>query len=83
MSLYFYIFKNFHDSIYSQWQVLVLWISVSSKGDWFLSSCRPDYQPPLILPVTSEMVGEESRSEQKEFKILATSESDGFSEVGN
>ncbi|XP_061344896.1 uncharacterized protein LOC133290798 [Gastrolobium bilobum] len=57
-------------------------ISVSSKGEQFLASSRPDYQPPLVLSLTAEMLGEEeNRSPQEEFKILGTSESDGFSEA--
>nr|XP_027112941.1 uncharacterized protein LOC113731733 [Coffea arabica] len=33
-------------------------ISVGPKGLEFLSSCRPDYQPPLYVAVTSEMIGD-------------------------
>ena len=62
-------------------------ISVSSKGEQFLSSARPDYQPPLVLPVTSEMADDEEHKstlgEVEDFKSLATLERDGFSEVGN
>lgn len=61
-------------------------ISVSSKGVQFLSSARPDYQPPLFLPVTSEMVDDEEHkstsSEVEEFKSLATLECEGLSQVG-
>lgn len=48
-----------------------------------MASCRPDYQPPLILSLTTEMLGEEENGSTEDFKILATSESGGFSEVGN
>ncbi|PRQ34889.1 putative DNA helicase [Rosa chinensis] len=34
-------------------------VSVSRKGEQFLSSAGPDHQPPLVLPVTSEMVDDE------------------------
>ncbi|KAK7305580.1 hypothetical protein VNO77_43486 [Canavalia gladiata] len=56
-------------------------ISVSSKGEQFLASSRPDYQPPLVLSLTAEMLGEEEdRSAQEEFKTSVTLESEGFSE---
>ncbi|KEH34543.1 putative DNA helicase [Medicago truncatula] len=55
-------------------------ISVSSKGEKFLASCRPDYQPPLVLPLVGELEEEENRS-REEIKILPTSESEGFSEA--
>lgn len=62
-------------------------ISVSSKGEQFLSSARPDYQPPLVLPVSSEMVEDDEHksksSEVEEYKSLATCDCEGFSEVGN
>jgi hypothetical protein len=45
-----------------------------------LASSRPDYQPPLVLPLVGELEEEENRSTE-EFKNLATSESQGFSEV--
>jgi len=64
-----------------------LCISVSSKGKQFLSSARPDYQPPLFLPVTSEMEDDgENKSASREvedFKSFATLKREGFSEVGN
>ncbi|GLT61087.1 hypothetical protein SLA2020_338180 [Shorea laevis] len=60
-------------------------VSVSSKGVQFLSSARPDYQPPLFLPVTSEMVDDEEHkstsSEVEEFKSLATLECEGLSQI--
>ncbi|XP_020203680.1 uncharacterized protein LOC109789190 [Cajanus cajan] len=57
-------------------------ISVSSKGEQFLASSRPDYQPPLVLTLTSEMLGEEDNGNtQEEFKTLSTSESERFSEA--
>ncbi|KAL3517927.1 hypothetical protein ACH5RR_020516 [Cinchona calisaya] len=37
-------------------------VSVSPKGFQFLSSCKPDYQPPLYLPVTSEMMGNDENN---------------------
>ncbi|WJX37048.1 DNA helicase [Trifolium repens] len=55
-------------------------VSVSSKGEQFLASSRPDYQPPLVLPLVGELEEEENRSTE-EFKNLATSESQGFSEA--
>ena len=61
-------------------------ISVSSKGEQFLRSARPDYQPPLFLPVTSEMVDDEchksTSGEVQEFKRLATLEWEGLLQVG-
>ncbi|KAK7387319.1 hypothetical protein VNO78_28037 [Psophocarpus tetragonolobus] len=56
-------------------------ISVGSKGEQFLASSTPDYQPPLVLTLTAEMVGEENGNTQEEFKTLSTSESEGFSEA--
>ncbi|CAH1417998.1 unnamed protein product [Lactuca virosa] len=32
-------------------------VSVSMEGAKFLRSCRPDHQPPLLLPITSELGG--------------------------
>ncbi|KAK1428580.1 hypothetical protein QVD17_17418 [Tagetes erecta] len=32
-------------------------VSVSPEGAKFLRSCRPDHQPPLLLPITSETEG--------------------------
>ena len=49
-----------------------------------MASSTPDYQPPLVLSLTAEMLGEEDNgSTQEGFKTLATSELEGFSEVGN
>ncbi|XP_014519149.1 uncharacterized protein LOC106776266 isoform X1 [Vigna radiata var. radiata] len=57
-------------------------ISVSSRGEQFLASSRPDYQPPLVLTLTAEMLGEEDNGNtQDEFITLSTSELDGFSEA--
>lgn len=60
-------------------------VSVSPKGQQYLSSARPDYQPPLVLPVSSEMLDDEEHNsisgEVEEFKSLATSEFKGYSEV--
>lgn len=59
--------------------------SVSRKGEQFLSSAGPDHQPPLVLPVTSEMVDDEDNKstsgEVGEIKGLSTLECEGFSEV--
>ncbi|GAU18592.1 hypothetical protein TSUD_124230 [Trifolium subterraneum] len=41
---------------------------------------RPDYQPPLVLPLVGELEEDENRSTE-EFKNVAASESQGFSEV--
>lgn len=64
-----------------------LCISVSSKGKQFLSSARPDYQPPLFLPVTSEMEDDQENKsasrEVEDFKSFAALKREGFSEVGN
>ncbi|MED6216776.1 hypothetical protein PIB30_011103 [Stylosanthes scabra] len=57
-------------------------ISVSLKGEQFLSSSTPDYQPPLVLLLTAELLKEEENvSTLEEPKTLATSDLDGFSEV--
>ncbi|KAF5749986.1 Werner syndrome ATP-dependent helicase-like isoform X1 [Tripterygium wilfordii] len=60
-------------------------VSVSSKGQQYLSSARPDHQPPLVLTMTSEMIKDRefqsTSSEVGEFKSLATPECDGFSKA--
>ncbi|CAI9107204.1 OLC1v1006509C2 [Oldenlandia corymbosa var. corymbosa] len=33
-------------------------VSLTAKGLQFLSSCRPDYQPPLYLPIASETISD-------------------------
>ncbi|KAA8550481.1 hypothetical protein F0562_002165 [Nyssa sinensis] len=58
-------------------------VSVSPKGVQFLSSSRPDHQPPLVLPVTSEMVSDEHRNTSGkvgEFNGLASMECEGLSQ---
>ncbi|CAK9180223.1 unnamed protein product [Ilex paraguariensis] len=60
-------------------------VSVSSKGLQFLSSCRPDHQPPLILRMTGEMVDHEEQknrpSEVSEFNGLAPLQYEGLSQA--
>ncbi|KAJ9167340.1 hypothetical protein P3X46_022003, partial [Hevea brasiliensis] len=60
-------------------------VSVGKKGVQFLSSARPDYQPRLVLPLTSEMADDEeyqsATSGVGEFKNFVTLESEGFSEA--
>lgn len=46
-----------------------------------MDSCRPDYQPPLVLSLVGEMLGEEENRSTQESNILATSELEGSSEV--
>ncbi|XP_076957204.1 uncharacterized protein LOC143632618 [Bidens hawaiensis] len=48
-------------------------VSVSPEGAKFLRSCRPDHQPPLLLPITSESGGASD--------IKAGLEYDGLSQV--
>ncbi|KVI03754.1 hypothetical protein Ccrd_017930, partial [Cynara cardunculus var. scolymus] len=36
-------------------------VSVSQEGAKFLRSCRPDHQPPLLLPITCESDGNEDK----------------------
>ncbi|KAG9152501.1 hypothetical protein Leryth_016425 [Lithospermum erythrorhizon] len=48
-------------------------ISVSSKGQNFLSSCTPDHQPPLYLVVTSEMTGYENKETGEQDEELSAS----------
>ena len=59
--------------------------SVSPKGLQFLRSSKPDDQPTLRLPVTSEMSGDEEYrnklSEFGEFNGLAPLKNEGLSEV--
>ncbi|GFZ20021.1 RECQ helicase SIM [Actinidia rufa] len=59
-------------------------VSVSPKGLQFLRSSKPDNQPMLLLPVTSEMSGDEEYrnklSEFGEFNGLAPLKSEGLSE---
>ncbi|XP_009379064.2 ATP-dependent DNA helicase RecQ-like [Pyrus x bretschneideri] len=60
-------------------------VSLSPKAYQFLSSAGPDHQPPLFLPLTSEMVNDEDNKhasgEVGEIKSLATLECEGFSEA--
>ncbi|KAL5580452.1 hypothetical protein UlMin_012894 [Ulmus minor] len=60
-------------------------ISVSPKGDQFLSSATPDHQPPLVLPVTSEMADdEENKSRLDDVGVVNTSailEREGISQA--
>ncbi|XP_057483339.1 uncharacterized protein LOC130770070 isoform X2 [Actinidia eriantha] len=59
-------------------------VSVSPKGLQFLRSSKPDNQPTLLLPVTSEMSGDEEYrnklSEFGEFNGLAPLKNEGLSE---
>ncbi|MFS7903155.1 putative DNA helicase [Helianthus anomalus] len=48
-------------------------VSVGPEGAKFLRSCRPDHQPPLLLPITSESGGNDD--------IKAGSEHDGLSQA--
>ncbi|GAV80936.1 DEAD domain-containing protein/Helicase_C domain-containing protein/HRDC domain-containing protein/RQC domain-containing protein [Cephalotus follicularis] len=60
-------------------------VSVSSKGEKYLCSASPDHQPPLVLPLTSEMVDDDEKqsisSGRGEFESLTTLEHEGFSEA--
>lgn len=60
---------------------------MSSKGEQYLRSARPDHQPPLLLQISSELFGDEghqkSSSGIRDLKGLSALEQDGFSEVGN
>ncbi|KAL7247130.1 hypothetical protein ACSBR2_002113 [Camellia fascicularis] len=60
-------------------------VSVSPKGMQFLSSSKPDHQPPLVLPVTDELSGNEKPrnklGEVKEFIGLSPLEYEGLSEA--
>ncbi|XP_059626343.1 uncharacterized protein LOC132269235 [Cornus florida] len=60
-------------------------VSVSAKGRQFLSSSTPDHQPPLLLPVTSEMVSDEENRNTLgnvgEFNGLNSMEYEGLSQA--
>lgn len=60
---------------------------MSPKGEQYLSAARPDYQPPLVLPLTGEMVDgkehENTSNRVGDLKSVTTLEKEGFSEVGN
>lgn len=59
-------------------------ISVGPKGLQFLSSCRPDYQPPLYLAVTSEMIGDVDKypiDEARDFGGLIPAGFEGMSQA--
>lgn len=60
-------------------------ISVSPKGVQFLSSCMPDHQPPLLLPVIDDFVGEaehkNTMGEAGEVNGMAPLKSEGLSEA--
>ncbi|KAH9620539.1 hypothetical protein KSS87_012645 [Heliosperma pusillum] len=58
-------------------------VSVSVKGAEYLSSARPDWQPPLVLPLLDEMCEEEIESSQVQvggLKSSTPSECKGLSE---
>ncbi|XP_074319274.1 uncharacterized protein LOC141656323 [Silene latifolia] len=58
-------------------------VSVSVKGAQYLSSARPDWQPPLVLPLLDEMCDEEIESSQVQvgsLKSATPSECEGLSE---
>ncbi|KAI3787971.1 hypothetical protein L2E82_00509 [Cichorium intybus] len=55
-------------------------VSVSQEGQKFLRSCRPDHQPPLLLPMTSESGPyEDNRSTAGD--SMAVSGHDGLSQA--
>ncbi|EEF35962.1 conserved hypothetical protein [Ricinus communis] len=60
-------------------------VSVHTKGEKYLSSARPDYQPPLVLPLTDQMVDDEeyqcTTGGVENFNSLATLQSESFLEV--
>ncbi|KAJ4829824.1 hypothetical protein Tsubulata_025335 [Turnera subulata] len=60
-------------------------VSVSQKGKQYLSSARPDYQPPLLLPLTNEMVNEEEHQSTTvkvgDLESVVTLRCEGFSEA--
>ncbi|XP_019166938.1 PREDICTED: uncharacterized protein LOC109162707 [Ipomoea nil] len=60
-------------------------VRVSPKGLQFLNSCNPDYQPPLFLPMTSEMVVDEgsgdTSTETRGNNGLASTEFEGLSQA--
>ncbi|KAJ4719262.1 ATP-dependent DNA helicase [Melia azedarach] len=60
-------------------------VSVSPKGEQYLSAARPDYQPPLVLPLTGEMVDgkehENTSNRVGDLKSVTTLEKEGFSEA--
>lgn len=47
----------------------------------FLNSCSPDNQPPLYLPLTPDMVGNDADGEAGLVNGLSQHESDGLSQV--
>lgn len=59
---------------------------MSPKGFQFLTSCKPDYQPPLYLPLTSEMISDEENKypidEARDFGGLIHAGFGGMSQVG-
>ncbi|CAN0876826.1 ATP-dependent DNA helicase RecQ [Linum grandiflorum] len=58
-------------------------ISVSSKGKDFVSSSRLDHQPPLVLPLTSEMTNDEDHQSNTngESNGSSATECEGFSQA--
>ncbi|XP_048227320.1 probable ATP-dependent DNA helicase RecQ [Ricinus communis] len=60
-------------------------VSVHTKGEKYLSSARPDYQPPLVLPLTDQMVDDEeyqcTTGGVENFNSLATLQSESFLEA--
>ncbi|GLT80696.1 hypothetical protein SLA2020_521210 [Shorea laevis] len=60
-------------------------IRISPKGEQFLNSAKSDHQPPLVLPLTSEMVDDEEQQSKTrnigEFNSSSTLQQEGFSEA--
>ncbi|CAN1312644.1 Bifunctional 3'-5' exonuclease/ATP-dependent helicase WRN [Linum perenne] len=58
-------------------------ISVSSKGKQYVSSSRLDHQPPLLLPLTSEMANDDDHQSNTDGDLngLSNSECEGFSQA--
>lgn len=59
---------------------------VSPRGLQFLSSCTPDYQPPLYLRMTLEVIGtdedEDPSGQVRELSGLEPAGFERFSQVG-
>ena len=52
--------RSIHTELSLPWTSLLCCTRVGTKGNQFLTSCNPDYQPPLYITLTPELAGEDA-----------------------